>query len=36
MDQIVGQALSVFRRIDGGRRSRQIAKQTPGLAVAAE
>jgi UDP-galactopyranose mutase len=36
MDQIVGQALSVFRRIDGARRSRQIAKQTPGLAVAAE
>jgi UDP-galactopyranose mutase len=36
MDQIVGQALSVFRRIDGARRSRQIEKQAPSLAVAAE
>jgi UDP-galactopyranose mutase len=36
MDQIVGQALSVFRRIDGARRSRQIARQAPDLAVAAE
>ena len=33
MDQIVGQALSVFRRLDAARR---VEKETPRLAVAAE
>jgi UDP-galactopyranose mutase len=36
MDQIVGQALSVFRRLEGARRSRIMAKEAPRLAVAAE
>lgn len=36
MDQIVGQALATFRRIDAARRSRMVAKGTPQVAVAAE
>jgi UDP-galactopyranose mutase len=36
MDQIVGQALSTFRRLDAARRSRLLAKESPRLAVAAE
>ena len=36
MDQIVGQALSVFRRIDAARRAKGMAGTAPRLAVAAE
>ena len=36
MDQIVGQALSVFRRIDAARRERSVEKEAPRFAVAAE
>jgi UDP-galactopyranose mutase len=36
MDQIVGQALSVFRRLDAARRARLLDKEAPTLAVAAE
>jgi UDP-galactopyranose mutase len=36
MDQIVGQALSVFRRLDAARRSTLIDKEAHPLAVAAE
>ena len=36
MDQIVGQALATFRRIDAGRRARLQEKQIPPVAVAAE
>ena len=36
MDQIVGQALSVFRRLDAARRTQQLEKEAPPLAVAAE
>ncbi len=36
MDQIVGQALSTFRRLDAARRARQIEKEAPPVAVAAE
>jgi UDP-galactopyranose mutase len=36
MDQIVGQALSVFRRLDAARRVRSLEKEAPQLAVAAE
>jgi len=36
MDQIVGQALSVFRRLDAARRSTLMDKEAPHLAVAAE
>jgi UDP-galactopyranose mutase len=36
MDQIVGQALATFRRIDAKRRANMIEKEAPQLAVAAE
>ena len=36
MDQIVGQALATFRRLDAARRARMLEKETPPLAVAAE
>jgi UDP-galactopyranose mutase len=36
MDQIVGQALATFRRLDAARRARQLEKESPPLAVAAE
>ena len=36
MDQIVGQALATFRRIDAARRARAMEKEAPPLAVAAE
>ena len=36
MDQIVGQALSVFRRFDAARKARHLEKEAPHLAVAAE
>ncbi len=36
MDQIVGQALAVFRRLDAARTARQMERQAPPLAVAAE
>jgi UDP-galactopyranose mutase len=36
MDQIVGQALATFRRLDARRRARQLEKESPSLAVAAE
>jgi UDP-galactopyranose mutase len=36
MDQIVGQALSVFRRLAAARRDRLMEKEAPPLAVAAE
>jgi UDP-galactopyranose mutase len=36
MDQIVGQALATFRRIDAARRVRNMEKEAPPLAVAAE
>jgi UDP-galactopyranose mutase len=36
MDQIVGQALSVFRRLDAARRASTLEKEAPALAVAAE
>jgi UDP-galactopyranose mutase len=36
MDQIVGQALATFRRIDAARRVRRMEKEAPPLAVAAE
>ena len=36
MDQIVGQALATFRRLDAARRARMLGKETPPLAVAAE
>ena len=36
MDQIVGQALATFRRLDASRRDRLKAKEAPRLAVAAE
>jgi UDP-galactopyranose mutase len=36
MDQIVGQALSVFRRIDAAHSDRLMEKEAPPLAVAAE
>src|SRR5215210_7336778 len=36
MDQIVGQALSVFRRLDAARRASLLEKEAPPLAVAAE
>jgi UDP-galactopyranose mutase len=36
MDQIVGQALATFRRLDAARRVRIMEKEAPPLAVAAE
>ena len=36
MDQIVGQALATFRRLDAARRARRLEKEAPPLAVAAE
>jgi len=36
MDQIVGQALATFRRLDASRRDRLKEKAPPRLAVAAE
>ncbi len=36
MDQIVGQALATFRRLDAARRARMLGKEAPPLAVAAE
>jgi UDP-galactopyranose mutase len=36
MDQIVGQALATFRRLDAARRVRTMEKEAPPLAVAAE
>ena len=36
MDQIVGQALATFRRLDAARRVRKMEKEAPPLAVAAE
>jgi UDP-galactopyranose mutase len=36
MDQIVGQALATFRRLDAARRASQLEKESPPLAVAAE
>ena len=36
MDQIVGQALSIFRRLDAARRVSLLEKEAPRLAVAAE
>ena len=36
MDQIVGQALATFRRLDAARRARMLEKESPPLAVAAE
>ena len=36
MDQIVGQALATFRRLDATRRDKVLEKETPTLAVAAE
>ena len=36
MDQIVGQALATFRRLDSARRARLLEKESPSLAVAAE
>ena len=36
MDQIVGQALATFRRLDAARRVKQLEKEAPPLAVAAE
>jgi len=36
MDQIVGQALATFRRLDAARRVQRMEKEAPPLAVAAE
>ena len=36
MDQIVGQALATFRRLDAARRAQRLEKEAPPLAVAAE
>jgi UDP-galactopyranose mutase len=36
MDQIVGQALATFRRMDAARRVKRMEKEAPPLAVAAE
>ena len=36
MDQIVGQALATFRRLDAARRVKRMEKEAPPLAVAAE
>ncbi|MCL6684736.1 UDP-galactopyranose mutase [Sphingomonas alba] len=36
MDQIVGQALATFRRLDAARRVKRLEKEAPPLAVAAE
>jgi len=36
MDQIVGQALATFRRLDAARRVKRLEKEAPRLAVAAE
>jgi UDP-galactopyranose mutase len=36
MDQIVGQALATFRRLDAARRDRTLENETPPVAVAAE
>ena len=36
MDQIVGQALATFRRLDAARRAKRIDEESPALAVAAE
>ena len=36
MDQIVGQALATFRRLDAARRAKRLDKEAPPLAVAAE